>query len=293
MFTKVIRDALSFKRRATAESAAAATITEPTGKRTPPAHLAPLHVSSAPVGMLRMCSKHPHALALFTNYTASCCDICNIHLVECGQSTAWRCDACDFDVCERCLNSNAVPLALATPRKAGSTAKSPTSNKNQKFNRIPDELFSPKYLSARLYQLHRGAICDKTRGILDEQELDLLLIRRLERQGLEDLGISDTRELDILLNLAHTEYELALTSTDRGVKSRVPEELFSFVWFCSRLTQSKCVCAETLRLLGENEVDLILIKRLGDEGLQALGVSSPQERAAVLQFAGELEASLT
>lgn len=267
---KSVRDALAHKRgMKEGEEGAAA-------KRAPPPSLAPLEVAV-------LCSKHPHLLFEHEAYEASVCDVCRVAMLRHGDS-AWRCPECDFDVCAKCLESNRVPNKLATP----TNRKLPTG---AAFSQIPDELFNPEFLCTKLHQRDggEGKISPATVAILREHEIDFFLIRKLQARGLEQLGITAEAELDWLLELTDDEFQRAKHPTFKG---KLPNELFSYVWFVSKLVQSGRVSKHTSSILGENEVDLCLIRKLGDEGLSALGVAAQAERKQVLDFAAQLESTL-
>ncbi|KAH9258008.1 hypothetical protein BASA81_003571 [Batrachochytrium salamandrivorans] len=268
---KSVRDALAHKRRVVEEEGGEGLA----AKRAPaPPPLTPLEVAV-------LCSKHPHLLYEHVAYEASVCDVCRVAMLRHGDS-AWRCPECDFDVCAKCLESNLVPNKLATP----TNRKLPTG---AAFIQIPDELFNAEFLRTKLHQRSEGKVSPATLAILNEHEIDFFLIRKLQARGLEQLGIVSEEELDLLLELADDEFQRAQHPT---IKGKLPNELFSYVWFVSKLVQSKRVSKQTSTILGQNEVDLCLLRKLGDEGLGALGVSAQEERKQVLDFALQLESTL-
>ena len=68
--------------------------------------------------------------------------------------------------------------------------------------------------------------------------------------------------------------------------------MFSHIWFLSKLSQTGTVSRKTIDLLAEHEVDLMLIRKLADNGLQELGVEAAEERSNILSVAKILEPNI-
>lgn len=219
------------------------------------------------------------------------CDVCGKKIAKNTEMN--ECRLCTWDACKSC-----VKVILKAPQASPNGVNCANQHALLRYHISSDSLSCDGCAATQVqgsqmfgcrvcnFDLCRACHSQRLRSLLGDQKPELLLEKL---QG----GVGDHENIPFADFAAQSVPNLSGPSLSGPLKKEfLRDELFSHVWFLSKLNQTGGVSQETLQVLRDNEIDIMLVRKLNAKGLHELGIDSQAEVSHILQTANTLERQL-